>query len=130
MIGIDSYEFGNDLQYIALHNPSALTRATHFGYTVNDDIIIGPDNYKYKILPSIIGRAEYFVAVALRSSNLIESEKYWSELLGMKSLQLHSYLNISEEIGKTITLGYSSEEVVLHFIQVLSTFSLSFISFV
>jgi hypothetical protein len=70
--GIDTYEHGNDLQYIAVSCAWALERAKAFGYPVDDvrGIIEGPDGYRYKIVPSIAGRAEQFVAVGLRVSNL------------------------------------------------------------
>ncbi len=94
-----------------------MIRAQALGYTVIDDIIHGPDNYKYKILSSINGREELFVSIGLRSSNLEETKKYWNELLGMQILSTPSQLSLSESIGKSLTVGYSSEETFLHFIQ-------------
>lgn len=69
--GINGYTFGNDLQYIAIQSPSLLERAKHFGYNISlDNVIIGPDSYNIKVIPQIVGRAEQFVAVGLRVSNL------------------------------------------------------------
>jgi len=72
--GIDSYEFGNDLQYIALSCPDAAAQAQVLGYPVEqygDSFIIhGPDNYKYKIVPETPAREEAFTAVGLRVSSL------------------------------------------------------------
>jgi hypothetical protein len=127
-LGIESYEFGNDLQYLAVQNPAAMARAVALGYPVDDQqcLITGPDNYKVKVLPSISGRAEYFVAVALRSSSLEESQRYWCDLLGMQSLpSLSTALSTAETIkdtaNTTLTVGYSAEETALHFIQVTSS---------
>src|SRR3546814_7401283 len=51
--GIDGYDFGNDLQYIALTCPGAKERAALLGSRIDNDggnvIIHGPDNYKYKL---------------------------------------------------------------------------------
>lgn len=95
-----------------------MARATAFGYIVDGDVITGPDNYKYKIVPSIAGRAEYFVAVGLRSSSIEESQNYWANLLGMQVLQCPSQLSLPSDVGRTLTVGYSQDETALHFIQV------------
>ena len=50
---------------------------------INENIICGPDNYKYKIIDSIPGRAETFVAVGLRVANLTKALGYWVDVLGM-----------------------------------------------
>lgn len=69
--GINGYTFGNDLQYIAIQSPSLLERAKHFGCDILlDNVIAGPDSYNIKVIPQIAGRAEQFVAVGLRVSNL------------------------------------------------------------
>ena len=39
--GIDGYEFGNDLQYIAMANPNALIRAAALGYNTVGNVIQG-----------------------------------------------------------------------------------------
>jgi catechol 2,3-dioxygenase-like lactoylglutathione lyase family enzyme len=83
--GIDSYAFGNDLLFIALECPAALVRAKALGYTVieNESIIVGPDNYRFKILPSVKGRSEQFRCVGLRVANLQNAIDYWSKTLGL-----------------------------------------------
>lgn len=52
--GIDGYDFGNDLQYIALHGDVAAFqhRATAQGYAVTQEaggsiVIQGPDHYRW-----------------------------------------------------------------------------------
>jgi lactoylglutathione lyase len=50
--GIDGYDFGNDLQYIALSVPDAKAKADLLGYAYTEDpangslLIHGPDSYK------------------------------------------------------------------------------------
>eukprot|EP01035_Chromulina_nebulosa_P021247 gene21247-27530_t len=53
--GINEYEFGNDLQYIALHHPIALK-----------------------------GQSERFAAIGIRVNDLSNSKDYWVDLLGLK----------------------------------------------
>lgn len=76
--GINGYEFGNDLQYIALAVPDATQKATAAGYHYQEDgssiIIVGPDSYKYKIIQPVPGRKEAFVAVGLRVSSIAAAE--------------------------------------------------------
>jgi len=116
--GIDSYEQGNDLQYIALHCFPALERARALGYQVVDNhTIIGPDNYKYRILPYIPHRAEQFVCVALRVSNMANSLKYWVELHGMKKIQDMENID-GLQAAKSEMIGFSEEDCLLQLIEV------------
>ena len=50
---------------------------------IDENVICGPDNYKYKIIGTIPGRAETFVAVGLRVANLTKALGYWVDVLGM-----------------------------------------------
>ena len=85
--GVDSYASGNDLLYIALICPSALSRARALGYEVieSESIVVGPDNYRFKILPAEAGkgRAEQFSCVSLRVADLKAATDYWSNVLGL-----------------------------------------------
>jgi hypothetical protein len=98
-----------------LQCPAALHRARALGYPVHDDIITGPDNYKFKILPSIAGRAEQFVCVCLRVNDLDKSVAYWSNLLGMRTVDvsLHSSLN-----STGVALGFGTDEAFLQLVKV------------
>jgi lactoylglutathione lyase len=76
--GVDAYEFGNDLQYIALHCDNAVEKALVAGFAVEQGgngapIVHGPDQYKYKIIPLVPGRSEAFTVVAIRVSSLQRS---------------------------------------------------------
>jgi len=83
--GITHYTPGDDLQYIALAAPSLIPRAKALGYPVNEEkqVITGPDGYNFKILNAIPGRAERFVALALKVSSLKNALGYWVGVLGM-----------------------------------------------
>jgi len=84
--GIESYESGNDLQYIALSCPFALERAKYFGYSIETDIVSSPDGYRFKIVPSVQSRAEKFDHISIRVSNLSTSQSYWGSLLGLNKI--------------------------------------------
>jgi len=62
-----------------------VTKATELGYTVTDNIILGPDAYPYKPLPKPQGgRKEPFAGVRLRVSSLEKSVAFYTEVLGMQ----------------------------------------------
>jgi thiol-disulfide isomerase/thioredoxin len=110
--GIDSYESGDDLQCIALSCPFALERAKLLGYSVIDDIIIAPDNYKFKIVPSIQGRAERFHHVSIRVSNIAVSKLYWGSLLGMAENSDEPTLSDSKSVLYSFGCGQVSLRLV------------------
>jgi hypothetical protein len=119
--GIDSYTFGNDLQYIAVQNPVALRRATALGYEVSEDgIVRGPDNYNFKIIPAIAGRAEQFVCVAIRVSSLEASLAFWCGVLGLHQLPASAVprgLEVPE--GQTSALvAFNDSDTCLQLIEV------------
>eukprot|EP01038_Epipyxis_sp_PR26KG_P014357 gene14357-19257_t len=119
--GINSYEFGNDLQYIALHHTTAIERAQAFGYSViNGDTIQGPDNYNYKILPPIAGRGESFVAVGLRVANINKAKDYYMNVLGLKDFSYSelSATTLESSIHPTCLLGFDKSQAMLQLIEV------------
>lgn len=94
--GIDSYKAGNDLAHIVVACPAALARARALGYTVNEEnVIVGPDGYRFKIVPSEKGRAEQFLAVALRVSSLEASKRYWGDVLGFETFETPQSLTLA-----------------------------------
>lgn len=117
--GINEYAFGNDLQYIAVAEPSALIRAAALSYPIVDgDTIVGPDNYKFKIVPRTKGRAERFVAVALRTSNLATTTSYWNGLLGLTEFPIENGSGLCSGYPSTL-LGFHENQTKLQFIEVL-----------
>jgi catechol 2,3-dioxygenase-like lactoylglutathione lyase family enzyme len=113
--GISSYTLGNDLQYISVACPVALKRAKLAGYAVDGNVIIGPDNYRYNILPCIAGREERFVAVGLRVSNLERSLGYWRDVLKLAVFPTPAGLNTS---CPSACVGFTSEQTHLQLIEV------------
>lgn len=114
--GINGYEFGNDLQYIAFASPQILQRAVKFGCTIiNSNEICGPDNYKYKIIPPIAGRAEVFVAVGLRCANLDKALGYWINIIGMTIFATPPGL---ETLCRSACVGFNDSQTYLQLIEV------------
>lgn len=121
--GLDSYAFGNDLQYIAVHSPVALRRAAALGFPVSEPegIIRGPDNYNFKVIPAIPGRAELFVCVAIRVSNLAASVAFWSGVLGMHEVPPHVVprgLELPASASASALLTFNDNDTYLQFIEV------------
>lgn len=112
--GIDAYQKGNDLEYIALSNPAILQRAEKFGIEIVDNTITGPDNYKYKIIPAIAGRAEQFNVVAFRVVNLENALKYWVNTLGLKVFETPEGLKTTEP---SCIVGFGEDQTHLQLIQ-------------
>jgi lactoylglutathione lyase len=113
--GIDGYKFGNDLQYIALHSPSALTRAQALGYPVDGNTITGPDSYKYKVIVPTKGRAEQFAVIGLRVADLANAKAYWMGVLGLQEFDIPSGLETSDP---SAVVGFAGEQTKLQLIQV------------
>ena len=118
--GIDSYASGNDVQYFAIAMPEAVPRAAALGYKVEYvqglPVILGPDNFKYKIVEAIAGREERFVAVALRSSSVAASKEYWCGVLGMSEFPTPAGLDTA--IKSSLTVGWAANQVALQFVDV------------
>jgi hypothetical protein len=114
--GISGYKFGNDLQYIAVSCPAALKRAQLGGYPVNGNTITGPDNYKYKVLPSIQGREEAFLAVGLRVSNLQRSLGYWRDVLQLTVFPTPA--GLETEGHQSAVVGFDAAQTHLQLIEV------------
>jgi catechol 2,3-dioxygenase-like lactoylglutathione lyase family enzyme len=121
--GIEGYAFGNDLQYIAVANPSALVRAASLGYNVQGNVIQGPDSYRYKVLPRVPGRAENFLVVALRVANLARAVGYWRDVLGMREVPLPPGLESHGPNGvlnpsTVLSFGEDGEQAMLQLVEV------------
>ena len=113
--GIDSYQRGNDLQYLAIAEPSILERAKLFNYPIiSENTIEGPDGIKFKIVPSIPGRAERFLAVGLRVENLEKALAYWVDLHGMEVFPTPPGLETST---KSACIGFHANNTYLQLIE-------------
>lgn len=119
--GIDGYTKGNDVQYFALAMPEAVPRAQALGYAITYEqgvpVILGPDSFRYKILESVAGREERFIAVALRSSDIGATQDYWCGVLGMSAFPTPPGLD-SGPTGASLTVGWAAQQAYLHFIDI------------
>jgi len=116
--GIDGYQTGDDVQYFAVAMPEAVPRALALGYKVEYaqgvPVICGPDNFKYKIVDAVPGRAERFVAVALRTSDLAAAKAYWVDTLGMT--EFPSPAGLDSGFKASLTVGWAADQVPLQFL--------------
>lgn len=118
--GIDSYAFGNDLQYICLTTKhvegglaSAKTQSEAQGLTVTDVCegvidIAGPDNYVFRLVDHALvqegQREEAFLCVGVRVNSLEESKQYWHGILGLQ--EQDAFPGCQAENTSSVTLCY------------------------
>jgi len=84
--GVSDYEPGTGLAHIAVAvaNPEeALKTAADMGYTVDADIITGPDGYKFRVLPKEDEDADPFRYIALKVGDLDKAARFYCETCGM-----------------------------------------------
>lgn len=115
--GINGYESGDDVQFFCIACPEAVPRAQALGYRIEYDngvpMICGPDNFKYKIIDAM-PRAERFVAVVLKTSDVSKSQTYWCDVLGMKNLAIPPGCNIG---NKRVAFGWPAGGTALVFVE-------------
>ena len=79
------------------------------------DIIHGPDNYNYKAVSRISGRAEQMLAVAIRVSNIEASKQFWAGVMGMVEFPVPKGL---ESAYPTCVLGFNEKDALLQLIEI------------
>lgn len=116
--GIGEYSAGNGLAHIAIgvDGPKdAMAAAASMGYTVNGDIITGPDGYKFRALQLQHQRCERFQYVALRVANVSKAVEFYEHMLGMKNLSIDleqtAFAGLSA--ARTQAVGYDIAQVPL-----------------
>lgn len=82
---------------------------------MDGNVIHGPDNYKYKIINPVAGRAESFAVVAIRVANLERAKEYWVGLLGLQEFSIPT--GLESEYPSTI-VGFAGEQTKLQLIEV------------
>eukprot|EP01012_Entosiphon_sulcatum_P069286 TRINITY_DN999_c0_g1_i1.p1 TRINITY_DN999_c0_g1~~TRINITY_DN999_c0_g1_i1.p1 ORF type:complete len:425 (-),score=93.63 TRINITY_DN999_c0_g1_i1:181-1455(-) len=125
--GIESYEKGNDLRYIAVRaNASAgpfqpfqktkmVAAAQRLGYTVDETaegtFVRGPDSQSYKLVES--DREEPVLFVSINVSNLARSKHFWCTVLGMRE-----FSNVPGALGtaNSAVVGYHDKQVKLELV--------------
>mmetsp|Transcript_48412 Transcript_48412/g.122096 ORF Transcript_48412/g.122096 Transcript_48412/m.122096 type:complete len:437 (-) Transcript_48412:98-1408(-) len=114
---VDSYTPGTGLAYIAIgvdDVKSALEAAADLGYTVDGDMITGPEQYKYRVVPQPAGREERFQYVALNVRGMAKAEEFYKNALGMSDLTADSPHASSQDGDVVRVVGYGdSDEVPL-----------------
>lgn len=113
--GISEYEAGNGLAHIAVSVDSpndALAAAAKMGYSVNGDLIAGPDGYGFRVLPQFSERKERFQYIALRVADASKAAGFYEHAFGMKELSAEFQHAIARLPAKQKrVMAYSSGQV-------------------
>jgi catechol 2,3-dioxygenase-like lactoylglutathione lyase family enzyme len=86
--GVYEYETSNALMEFGVGVPDvekALEQSRKLGFKDSEGVITGPDGYKYRPVPKVVGRVEPFTYVKLRVSKVEKSKEFYCGLLGMKA---------------------------------------------
>mmetsp|Transcript_142331 Transcript_142331/g.354697 ORF Transcript_142331/g.354697 Transcript_142331/m.354697 type:complete len:440 (-) Transcript_142331:524-1843(-) len=114
--GVDKYSLGSGLAYIAVGVEDVdmvLEKAASLGYTVEGDSIMGPEGYKFRVVPQPAGRTERFQYVALKVRGWPRAEEFYKGALGMADLTVDSPLSaVENDVGLVRVLGYGGDEEV------------------
>eukprot|EP00440_Ansanella_granifera_P028174 gb/GFBE01030615.1/.p1 GENE.gb/GFBE01030615.1/~~gb/GFBE01030615.1/.p1 ORF type:complete len:424 (+),score=74.29 gb/GFBE01030615.1/:1-1272(+) len=119
--GVPTYPAGTGLSHfcIGMDDPeAALSAAKGMGYAVEGDMITGPDEYRYRVLPQPADRKERFLYVAVRVASASKATNFYEKMLCMRNLtaDLEPMLQLSRTgMAEVQALGYASgkEEVPL-----------------
>eukprot|EP00401_Gymnodinium_catenatum_P028783 CAMPEP_0117518030 /NCGR_PEP_ID=MMETSP0784-20121206/31918_1 /TAXON_ID=39447 /ORGANISM="" /LENGTH=457 /DNA_ID=CAMNT_0005313931 /DNA_START=54 /DNA_END=1427 /DNA_ORIENTATION=- len=120
--GIGSYETGGGLAYIGVgvDDPAAtLAAATAMGYSVEGDVITGPDGYRYRVVLQPPERRERFQCVALRVAQLETALAFYEHTFGMHDLSADfENAGFAASSGERASVvGYCRDQVPLLLIQ-------------
>lgn len=91
--GLNSYPPGTGLTEFGIFVPdisAAATAAQSLGYSVVDNVVVGPDQYTYRLLQQPEGRTERFSYVLCRSGNVARSIAFYKDFLGFSEAPLPS----------------------------------------
>ncbi|CAK8986523.1 unnamed protein product [Durusdinium trenchii] len=108
-----SYKPGKGLMEFGIFVPdvkAAKMAASKLGYgEVPDGTIIGPDCYRFRLLPLPADRSERFLYVMCRSGNLDQTVGFYKEVLGMVDADVPSDVKPATGAGKTAAVSYTSK---------------------
>ncbi|XP_061393721.1 glyoxalase domain-containing protein 4-like [Musca vetustissima] len=112
--GVTRYEMGNDFAGVVLKSQESIERALANNYPMTDvdgkKLLLSPDGYKFYIIPEPQPTVEDpVVNVGLHVTNLVESKKYWHDILLM---------NIVSEDENSLLLNYSNMQAALNLKQI------------
>ena len=105
--GIDKYELGND--FLGIHINSTEIYEAIEGKVVKENIkgISSPDGYNFFIHNEAQGTCGAVSGVSLSSTNLEETVKFWTSILG---------LEVFEQSAEEVTLGFDRSQGFVRFV--------------
>lgn len=106
--GLKSYKPGNGLKEFGIFVPdvaAAIKAAANLKYKAENDVIVGPDEYTFRLFQMPEGRTERFSYTLCRSGNLERSVKFYKEFLGFSDAELPAIPGLS---GKAAAVSYAS----------------------
>mmetsp|Transcript_29164 Transcript_29164/g.45645 ORF Transcript_29164/g.45645 Transcript_29164/m.45645 type:complete len:389 (-) Transcript_29164:111-1277(-) len=106
--GLKTYQPGSGLKEFGIFVPdvaAAIQAAKALNYKADNDEIIGPDEYKFRLFKMPEGRVERFSYVLCRSGNLERSVKFYKDVLGFSDAELPSISGLPD---KAAALSYQS----------------------
>lgn len=110
--GIDSYEKGNDLRYLAIKESALKNDPASLGYPVSevngDRLVTAPDGYQYLVVSSDkVGNFgqefEPFLFTSIHVKDLAASMKFYTEVLGGEAFEDVPGATVG---SKSIMIGY------------------------
>lgn len=90
-----TYKPGTGLTEFGIFVPdvsAAKSSAQKLGYAEDDGCIVGPDNYRFRLLPLPSDRSERFLYVMCRSGNLAKTIGFYKDVLGMSDVELPAFV--------------------------------------
>jgi len=106
--GLDSYQPGNGLQEFGIFVPdvaAAVKAAKDLNYNVVDDVITGPDQYKFRVFKLPEGRTERFSYVLCRTGDLARRVAFYKDFLGFSDAEIPTIPGLS---SKAAAVSYTS----------------------
>lgn len=111
--GVENYEVGTGLTHIAVavENPKeALETAASMGYQVVEDVISGPDSYKFRVLQKEADQTEPFRYVALRVQDPDAAARFYCDACGMTEMEMKAIPNHPMfDTDKAKVVGYVNQ---------------------
>lgn len=108
--GLKHYSPGTGLKEFGLFVPdvaAAVKAAKDLKYKVENDVIIGPDQYAFRVLKQPEGRQERFSYVLCRSGNLARSVAFYKDFLGFSDAEAPTVPGLPSN-SKVAAVSYAS----------------------
>jgi len=120
--GVDSYDLGNDLRYIAIAARDFGDRAIAGGFDVSPVLpggyqtVTSPDGHRYLLVPGTTGcnPEDPFLFISLHVTNLSASLLYYTEVLGFTMFN-----NVPGALNtpKSVVIGFEENSVKLELVE-------------